>query len=177
MQILRALRESSVRRHGGFTACSVRAPKSGGRRARAVVLGAGRVTYTAGTVDLLVQVPGDDVEVPLAVLARVTADEVLGGELGQVVLDADGAVVRAQGPQQPGEDCGLVPEASVVVGLGEQPEEGALGGEGDRGEGLGGEGLGLDGSDAGHGQRVPSTVACSSVVGRRTPLSRSRSYG
>ncbi|MFJ4314201.1 hypothetical protein ACIP46_02770 [Streptomyces lavendulae] len=87
--------------------------------------------------------------VPLAVRSRVAADEVLGGELGQVILDAHGAVVRAQGPQQRGEDCGLVPEAAVVVGLGDQADEGALGGEGDCGEGLGGQGFRLDGSDAG----------------------------
>jgi hypothetical protein len=95
-------------------------------------------------------VPGDDVEVLLGVVAFVAADEVGCGELGEVVLDAEGAVVGAQRPQQPGDDGGLVAESAVVVGLGEQAEEGPLGRQGDCGQGLRGEGFGLDGAYPGH---------------------------
>jgi hypothetical protein len=58
-----------------------------------VVLWAGGVADAAGSVDLLVEVPGDDVQVSLAVLAGVAADEVGVGELGEVVLHVHGAVV------------------------------------------------------------------------------------
>src|SRR5690606_29198164 len=47
-----------------------------------------------------------------------------------------------------GDDRGVVAVAALVVGLGEQAEEGALGGQGDGGQGLGDEGFGLDGADS-----------------------------
>ncbi|MGF6942310.1 hypothetical protein BKA18_002102 [Streptomyces auratus] len=84
-----------------------------------VVLRAGWVTNAARAVDLLVLAPGDDVQVPLAVVAFVAAYQVGAGELGQIVLDVYRAVLRTQGPEQSGDDGGLVAEAAVVVGLGE----------------------------------------------------------
>ncbi|NJP44480.1 HD domain-containing protein [Streptomyces sp. PRB2-1] len=68
------------------------------------------------------------------------------GYAPRLAIDAEGAVVGAQRPQQAGDDGGLVAEAAVVVGLGEQAEEGPLGRQGHRGQGLRGEGFGLDGA-------------------------------
>ncbi|WXK80104.1 hypothetical protein WAB15_31170 [Streptomyces sirii] len=96
-------------------------------------------------------------QVPLAVGALVTADQLGGVELGEVVFDAQRAVFGAQGPQQAGDDGGLVAEPAVVVCLGEQAEERPLGGQGDRREGLRVERLGLDGADTGDVDRPPSS--------------------
>jgi hypothetical protein len=78
----------------------------------------------------------------------VAADQPGVGELGEVRLDARRPVFRAQHPQLPGGDRGVVAVAALVVGLGEQTEEGALGGQGHGGQGLGDEGFGLDGADS-----------------------------
>jgi hypothetical protein len=100
---------------------------------------------------------GDDVQVPLAVLALVTADQPGIVELDEVVLDRLRPVLAAQRPQLAGDDGSLVAEPALVIGLGEQPEEGPLGGQGHRREGLGRERLGLDGADTG---APPDLVAC-----------------
>lgn len=120
---------------------------------------ADRETNAARSVDLLVLAPGDDVQVPLAVVTLITTDQVSGGELRQVVLYLHGAMRWTQGPQQPGENGRLIAESAVVVSLGEETEEGSLCAEGDGGERLGGESFGLDCSDSGHGQRPPSARA------------------
>jgi hypothetical protein len=66
--------------------------------------------------------PARDVKVTLAVTARVTADEAGVGELLEVVLDVDRRVLRAQGPEHPGDDRRVVPVPAVVVGLSEQTD-------------------------------------------------------
>ncbi|WP_223146446.1 hypothetical protein, partial [Streptomyces apricus] len=88
-----------------------------------VVVRAVGVAYAAGPVDLLVAGEGDEVQVPLAVAALVAADQPGFLELAEVVIDAHGAVVGAQRPQQAGDDRGLVAEPAAVIGLREQPEE------------------------------------------------------
>ncbi|GHI43605.1 hypothetical protein Sviol_80130 [Streptomyces violascens] len=52
----------------------------------------------------------------------------------------------------------------MVVGLGEQTEEGPLGGHADRGERLGGERLGLDGADPRHAYRPAFTEKAGDVA-------------
>lgn len=99
-------------------------------------------------------------QIPLAVLlALVTADEFIAGELGEVVLDLDRAVFGAQGPQEARDDGGLVTEPAVVVGLGEQTEERPLRGDADSGQRFGAEGFRLDGADACHAYR-PAFACC-----------------
>jgi hypothetical protein len=115
------------------------------------------MAHAAGTVDLLVAIEGDDVQVPLSVVTLVSADQLGLLELGEVVLHAHGAMVRTQGPRQAGDDCGLVAESAAVVGLGQESEERSLGGEGHHGEGLGGERFGLDGAETGDVDRPPSS--------------------
>ncbi|KJY29407.1 hypothetical protein VR44_23020 [Streptomyces katrae] len=70
---------------------------------------------------------GDDVQVLPSVLALVAADQAGRVELCQIVLDFDRTVFAAQRPQLSGDDGGLVADAALVVGLGEQAEEGPLG--------------------------------------------------
>jgi hypothetical protein len=115
-----------------------------------VVLRAGGQAGLARLVDLLVLGPGHDVQVAAAVAAGVPADQARVRELLEVVLDVDGGVLGAQGPEQPGDDRGVVAVAAVVVRLAEQPEEGPLGLDAHFGERLGDERLRLDGSDPRH---------------------------
>ncbi len=89
-------------------------------------------------------------QVVLAVVAFVAADQSGSGELSEVVLDRERAVLGAQCPQGTGDDGGLVAEAAVVVGLGEKPEEGPFRGDRDLGQRLGGEGFRLDGAYSRH---------------------------
>lgn len=92
------------------------------------------------------------------------------GELGEILLDLGGSVLRTQNPQLTGDDCRVVAVAALVVGLGEQAEEGALGGQGDDGEGFGDEGFGLDGADPCQERSVPHSVADG-----RAPMAHRRS--
>ncbi|GAA2435057.1 hypothetical protein GCM10010433_39780 [Streptomyces pulveraceus] len=117
-----------------------------------------RIAHSAGAVDLLVLGEGDDVQVPLAVAALVAADQPGPIELGQVVLDLHRPVLAAQRPQQAGDDRGLITQTALVVGLGEQPEEGPLGGQRHGREGLRRERLGLDGADTGNVDRPPFEI-------------------
>src|SRR5690606_41085180 len=98
--------------------------------------GAGWNTARAGAIDLLMLPPGDDVQVALVARALVAAYQPGVGELGEVLLDSARRVFRAQDPQLPGDDRGVVAVAPLVVSLSEQAEEGALGGQGDGGQGL-----------------------------------------
>jgi hypothetical protein len=101
---------------------------------------------------------GDDVQVPLAVPALVAADQPGGVELGEIVLDLHRAALAAQRPELACDDGDLVAEAPLVVGLGEQAEEGPLGGQGHGCEGLRRERLGLDGADTGDVDRPPFEI-------------------
>ncbi|ESP99291.1 hypothetical protein B591_14083 [Streptomyces sp. GBA 94-10 4N24] len=83
-------------------------------------------------------------QVALAVVTLVPADQTGAVELCEVVLDLQGAVFGAEGPQGAGDDSSLVAETAVVVCLGEEAEEGPLGVDAHRGERLGDEGFRLD---------------------------------
>lgn len=149
---------------GALTDCSVRQRCGLGETSSCgatdgVVVGACGEPALARPVDLLVLVPGDDVQVALVVRAGVAADEAGVGELGEVLLDVGGGVFGAQDPKLSGGDRGVVAVAALVVGLGEEAEEGALGGQGDRGQGFGDEGFGLDGADACQERGGPHSVA------------------
>lgn len=137
---------------------------------RIVVARAGRDAALAGPVDLLVLVPRDDVKVALVVRALVPADQAGVGQLGEILLDLGGSVLRTQNPQLTGDDRRVVAIAALVVGLSEQAEEGALGGQGDDGEGFGDEGFGLDGADPCQERSVPHSVADG-----RAPMAHRRS--
>lgn len=143
---------------GTFTALHLSAqadavsPHSVRGGACALVVRADRVARAAGPVDLLVLGPGHDVQVPLAIVPLVPADQTGTVELVEVVLDLQWPVLGPQGPQSAGDDGGLVTEAAVVVGLGEQSDEGPLGVDAHCSERLGDEGFGLDGAYACQGR-------------------------
>jgi hypothetical protein len=84
-----ALTEGSVRQR----CCLGEAGSCGA--ADGVVVGACGESALAGPVDLLVLVPGGDVQVTLVVRAGVAADEAGVGELGEVLLDVGGGVFGA----------------------------------------------------------------------------------
>lgn len=105
-----------MRAHGLFTEDAV-TRRGGLGRSAALVVRTGRAAAAAGPVDLLVASPGDDVQVSLAVVALVPADQTGTVELREVVLDLQRAVLGAQGPQGAGDDGGLVAEAAMVVCL------------------------------------------------------------
>src|SRR5213595_3833540 len=75
--------------------------------------------------------------------AGVAADEPGGGEFLQIAGDVGGGVFGTQGPQAAGDDRRVVAEPSLVVGLGQQAEEGAFCGDRALGQGLGLERFGL----------------------------------
>lgn len=119
--------------------------------ARGLVDGAGGQARGGGVGDLLVLVPLGDVQVLAAVAAGVPADQAGLGELAKLGLGVERRVLGPQRPQGAVEDGRVVAVASLVVGLGEQANERALGGQGDRGEVLRDGVLGLNGADARHG--------------------------
>ncbi len=125
-----------------------------------LVMRACREAALAGPVDPLMEAPGDDVQVSLVIRRLVAADQPGVGELREVRFDIGRGVLRAQDPQLSGDDRGVATVAALVVGLGEQAEEGALGGQGDGGQGLGDEGFGLDGADSCQVRGGPHSVAC-----------------
>lgn len=156
-----------MRQRCGLRDASPRSRRANARRgaSRRVVVLAGGKAARAGAVDLLMLPPGDDVQVALVVRALVAAYQPNVGELGEVLLDSSRRVFRAQYPQLPGDDRGVVAVPALVVSLGEQAEEGALGGQGDGGQGLGDEGFGLDGADS-------CQEGASSLGGRRAGYPR-----
>ena len=78
--------------------------------------------------------PVDHMQVRAPVAAAVPADDSGGVELGQVFRDVHRAVLRPQGPQRAADDGGVVTVAAGVVSLGQQSEEGPLGGHGHLGD-------------------------------------------
>src|SRR5690606_11371425 len=72
------------------------------------------------------------------------------GELLEVLLDVYGTVLGAQRPQDSGNDGGVVPVPSVVIGLGEQADVGDDRGDRASRDPFVDEQVRLDRADAGH---------------------------
>src|SRR6185312_1485576 len=101
------------------------------------------------------------VEVVGTVVIGVAADHRGVLKLDKVRFDvATGDGVLVVGPDGTTNDFWIVLGATLVVGVGPQPDEGPPGGQRQRGDGLRGERLRFDRSDAGHHRTAERTLNC-----------------